>query len=136
MFRRNLKPELKLKLNLARFLKTRNNFLSEYFVIGRCAEWLKYKKGLYKFLTTPSKEYTYNPGSPPDYVTITTLTVPSLFSQSDTPDCNTLVQENFYPPTIMKRFSATGQLLWDSLVYDTVIYCAQIKTYFVKVLLL
>ena len=106
--------------------------LSEYFVIGRCAELLKYKKGLYKFLTTPSKEYTYNPGSPPDYVTITTLTVSSLFSQSDTPNCNTLVQTNFYPPTIMKRFSASGQLLWDSLVYDTVIYCAQIKNYFVK----
>ena len=81
--------------------------LSEYFVIGRCAELLKYKKGLYKFLTTPSKEYTYNPGSPPDYVTITTLTVSSLFSQSDTPNCNTLVQTNFYPPTIMKRFSAS-----------------------------
>ncbi len=106
--------------------------LSEYFVIGRCTELLKYKKGLYKFLTTPSQEYTYNPGNPPDYVSITTLTVPSLFSLEDTPNCNTLVQTSFYPPTVMKRFTATGQLIWDSLVYDTVIYSAQIKNYFLK----
>jgi Secretion system C-terminal sorting domain len=105
---------------------------SEYYVIGSCSDFLKYKKGLYKFSTTPSKEYTYLPGSPPDFVQITNLTFPSLFSLNDTPNCNTIVQESLYPPTIMKRFSSTGQLLWDSVVYDTTIYCAQIKEYFVK----
>jgi hypothetical protein len=106
--------------------------LSEYYLIGKCADILKYKNGWYKFSKSPSKEYFYLGSNPPYYIDSVLLTSPTLFSVLDSPDCNTLSPETFYAPTRMKRFSATGQQIWDSLVYDTIIYSAHLKNYFLK----
>lgn len=105
--------------------------INQYYVVGKCTSLLNYKMGNYKFSKLPSTEDTYNPAFPPDFITTTPLS-PILFSLNDSPDCNTLVLENIYPPTIKRKFTATGTLLSDSLIYDTLIYSAQIKDYFLK----
>ena len=105
--------------------------LSEYYVTGTCTKLLNYKLGTYKFSKQVSTEDTYNPAFPPNYIQTGNLT-PVLFSLNDSPSCNSLVLESIYPPTIKRRFSATGQLLWDSLIYDTMIKAALVRTYFIK----
>lgn len=104
---------------------------SEYYVVGSCVKQLNYKMGTYRFSKQVSTEDTYNPAFPPDYIQTNNQT-PILFSLNDTPNCNTLSMQLIYPCSIKRRFSATGQLIWDSLICDTFIYAAHIKNYFLK----
>lgn len=109
------------------------NPLNQYFVTGKCIPLLNYKTGKYPFSKLPSFENTFNPAFPPDYIDPSPPTSPPiLFSLNDSPACNTLVLENFYPPTIKRKFSATGTLLSEIIESDTIIDCAHIKEYFLK----
>lgn len=105
--------------------------VSEYYVIGKCTQILNYKMGTYRFSKQISTEDTYNPSFPPDYIQTGNLS-PILYSLNDSPNCTALNLESIYPPTIKRRFSSTGVLLWDTIIYDTLIYAAHVKNYFLK----
>lgn len=102
------------------------NAAAEYYVIGKCVDILQYNQGWYRFMKTQSTDDIYDPTNPPLYNRQTNNPI-ILFSLNDSPDCNTLISENIYPPTRIRHFSSSGTLIFDSIIYDTVIYAAHIK---------
>lgn len=104
--------------------------IDDRYYIGKCVKYLGYKTGLYKYSKTPSYQDIYDGSKPPFYISDAPfLPLQDLYELADSPLCSNSSLVNLWPPTIMKRFSATGELLWDSVIYDTILEAARVKSY-------